>query len=305
MKRTTSAETFAQLLDAADHQEGQLRHFLEYRRNQLELALAQAGVAVHGVVLEIGGGISGQAVLLSETASMVVCTDLPRIESSHGGDISEAARLARFAPRVKWVAASAEALPLVAESVDLVFSSFVFEHIRDRPAAAREVRRVLKPGGRVIVTVPNRMEPIHRAIRFYLFDAPRQLAKILLVWSGAARSLRVPVRTAPPGRPKQVFDAIRVLIGQLNYPPHGAYPDRVTEIKESGPRSWDRLFEEAGLPIAKRFTISLEDYFGLFNDRLTLWWQRRLMALLLRFGRRRIAIILGHSYCLVARKQGF
>lgn len=45
-------------------------------------------------------------------------------------------------------------LPLATASVDLVFSSSVFEHVRDLDGALREIDRVLKPGGRLAAVVP-------------------------------------------------------------------------------------------------------------------------------------------------------
>lgn len=47
-------------------------------------------------------------------------------------------------------------LPLPDASVDVVVSDFVFEHIQDPAAAARELDRVLKPGGWLCVRTPNR-----------------------------------------------------------------------------------------------------------------------------------------------------
>ena len=45
-------------------------------------------------------------------------------------------------------------LPLATASADLVFSSSVFEHVRDLEGALREIDRVLKPGGRLAAVVP-------------------------------------------------------------------------------------------------------------------------------------------------------
>ncbi|MEP7360245.1 MAG: class I SAM-dependent methyltransferase [Chloroflexota bacterium] len=51
--------------------------------------------------------------------------------------------------RVEFVPGHADALPMKAESVDLVISSFVLQLVPDRLAALREAARVLKPGGLV------------------------------------------------------------------------------------------------------------------------------------------------------------
>ena len=49
------------------------------------------------------------------------------------------------------LAGSAEQIPLGDASVDAVWLSTVIHHVRDLAAAAREVRRVLRPGGPVLI----------------------------------------------------------------------------------------------------------------------------------------------------------
>lgn len=49
-----------------------------------------------------------------------------------------------------------EQWPLDTETVDLVISDFVFEHLTDPAATATEVSRVVRPGGWVCVRTPNR-----------------------------------------------------------------------------------------------------------------------------------------------------
>jgi SAM-dependent methyltransferase len=46
------------------------------------------------------------------------------------------------------------ALPFADGSFDLVFATDVVEHVDDDLAALREIRRVLRPGGRALLTVP-------------------------------------------------------------------------------------------------------------------------------------------------------
>jgi SAM-dependent methyltransferase len=55
----------------------------------------------------------------------------------------------------RFVAGTAEALPLAGGSVGLVFASMVYHHLR-AGAALAEVRRVLRPGGHVMIRTPTR-----------------------------------------------------------------------------------------------------------------------------------------------------
>ncbi len=48
---------------------------------------------------------------------------------------------------VQVVVADAESMPLASASVDVAISSFAMQLVPDRPAALREIRRVLRPGG--------------------------------------------------------------------------------------------------------------------------------------------------------------
>ena len=60
-------------------------------------------------------------------------------------------------PGVPVAAANLVALPLADGAVDLVVSSQVVEHLWDQDAFVAECARVLRPGGRLVVTTPNRL----------------------------------------------------------------------------------------------------------------------------------------------------
>ncbi len=64
-------------------------------------------------------------------------------------------RRARARDRVRggvgWLRANAQRLPVAANRIDLVTCHDSFAHLEDRPAALAEFRRVLVPGGRLLI----------------------------------------------------------------------------------------------------------------------------------------------------------
>lgn len=56
---------------------------------------------------------------------------------------------------IEWYEASAEAMPLPDGSFDVVLCQMGLQFMRDKQAVVREMRRVLAPGGRVVLNVPG------------------------------------------------------------------------------------------------------------------------------------------------------
>ena len=54
-------------------------------------------------------------------------------------------------PDVTYLAGSAESIPLPEESCDVVLMFLSFHHVQQRETAAKEIARVLRPGGRVLI----------------------------------------------------------------------------------------------------------------------------------------------------------
>ncbi len=93
-------------------------------------------------VLDLGSGTGRFSGLLAELFGGPV----------YGVEPSEQMRAeAQPAEGVAFLAGRAEAIPLADDSCDLVLMFLSFHHVRDRQAAAREIARVLRPGGRVLI----------------------------------------------------------------------------------------------------------------------------------------------------------
>jgi ubiquinone/menaquinone biosynthesis C-methylase UbiE len=54
-------------------------------------------------------------------------------------------------PDVSYLAGSGESIPLPDKSCDVVLMFLSFHHVREREVAAKEIARVLRPGGRVLI----------------------------------------------------------------------------------------------------------------------------------------------------------
>jgi ubiquinone/menaquinone biosynthesis C-methylase UbiE len=70
------------------------------------------------------------------------------------------ARAASPEAGIQWHEASADQLPCTDESIDVVLCSLGAPFFPDRPAALRDARRVLVPGGRLALNAPGPIPPI-------------------------------------------------------------------------------------------------------------------------------------------------
>lgn len=117
------------------------------------LAYVYAAERVEGIVLEIGTGSGYGVEVIAPRAERFVTVDkhVPAAELLEGYDNVEFRQM--NVPPLEGVAD---------ESVDCVISFQVIEHIKRDEDFVREVHRVLKNGGRFIVSTPNRTMSLTR-----------------------------------------------------------------------------------------------------------------------------------------------
>jgi len=105
--------------------------------------LADNADSVSGVLLDLGAGNQPFKVWYSGLAEKCVAAD---VAPAPGLDV-----LSMAAP-----------LPFASASFDTVLCTSVLEHVHDAEAVVSEIARVLRPGGRLIITVPF-LYPTHEA----------------------------------------------------------------------------------------------------------------------------------------------
>ena len=116
-------------------------------------ALARRVTGTEREVLETaaGTGIVTQALLAALPEASFTVTDLNQA-------MLDVAMARNPGDRVRWQQADAQALPFPDASFDLAVCSFGVMFMPDKPTAYREARRVLRPDGRFLFTVWDRLD---------------------------------------------------------------------------------------------------------------------------------------------------
>ncbi len=121
----------------------ELEHIHRYR------FAAQLGVKK--TVLDIASGEGYGSAFLSHTAKRVIGVDI-------SAPVVEAARQHYRHPNLEFLVGSCSNIPLADSTIDVVVSFETIEHHAEHDAMMREIKRVLRPRGLLIISTPDKLE---------------------------------------------------------------------------------------------------------------------------------------------------
>lgn len=218
------------------------RHAAKYAASEvhrhgpsLPALLAAADPHAGDVALDVATGTGNTALALAPHVAQVTGLDLAGGMLAHARD--RAAQ--EGVPNATFVVGSAEAIPFPDGSFTLVTSRHAPHHFRDLPRFLAEARRILKPGGRLVIAdqispapdlqawidaYQRRRDPSHHAQR--TVPAWQALAREAgLRWAGETL---VPYRlefawwTAQSGSTPDTVQALREMVAALTTPQQAA-----------------------------------------------------------------------------------
>lgn len=118
------------------------------QQRRLEMIACAAQERMQGTILENGCGVGMYVEHMAPMGGRVFGLEY---------DFERATEAGSHSPGI--INAAGEQLPYPTATFDLILSHEVLEHVSDDLQAVREMVRVLKPGGRVIIFCPNRGYP--------------------------------------------------------------------------------------------------------------------------------------------------
>ena len=123
------------------------------QERRLQMILEAAGERAQGVVLENGCGIGMYVEHLSPHVRKILGLELDFERAIQARQVCGELQNAHI------LSAIGEQLPFQTGTFDLILSHEVLEHVQDDRKAVVEMARVLRPGGRMVIFVPNRGYP--------------------------------------------------------------------------------------------------------------------------------------------------
>jgi len=244
----------------------------EIRLRELEKALAN--FPARGRILDLGAGTGFQAASLDALGYSVTAVDIGGRESETpdptGGTLF---------PLDLY---DGHTLPYRSGSFDVVFSSYVLEHVRDPVDLLRECSRVLAPVGKVVMVLPTFSWRLWSIAAFYV-ERTRSIIRGRVAGNlGATREMH-----SQQDHSRAYVSVFRRLIRTLIPPPHGEVGSSLTELVTYTRWCWRRILREADLRIVEEKSLGVFST-GAFLSRMSI--ERRELAARLLGGAGRVYV---------------
>jgi SAM-dependent methyltransferase len=215
------------------------------------ILLSAANVSEGDSVLDVA---CGTGVLAREAITRVGITGSVAGTDPNLGMLAVAERIE---PAVDWREGVAESIPFSDDAVDVVASQFGFMFFTDKLAAAREMLRVAKPAGRVVVAVWDALE------KNPAYAAEVELLE-RLAGSEAADCVRAPFALGDAQRFAEPFQDIATEVSITTHSSRGRFPT-LEAMLEADLRGWlPILGVELEEPLIERILteakVALGDY---------------------------------------------
>jgi ubiquinone/menaquinone biosynthesis C-methylase UbiE len=293
------------------------------RRSEFEILFHNLRMPA-GRSLEVGCGDGFLTALLAREGRFAAGVDMAAPDhQTHSRGLGAPARLRRAldAANLHFLGCRGEALCFADATFDLVLSSYVLEHVRDRPQAVREMKRVAKEDGVIVALVPSWMERVYAPLYYYpsmIWGILRSGSRFLMQRFGERRESAAPSSSAPPeeagerrgGAPEGLREKLRKFFGVYHptfpFPrPHGLYRSSSEELRAHRFGRWKKLFEGEGLVIERAFATRIAPtcLLEMISDGADRAVQGALAGLVKRHGGGGWMRVAAYSLCFVLRRR--
>lgn len=163
--------------------------------------------------------------------------------------------------------------------MDLIFSSNLIEHLPNPDQCLAECKRVVKPEGLIIHTVPNRTWKVFTLLLYYPFGIKvilwRMFSRNKSAWLSRFTDTKIKLDGNLRLR-SNTYSLKKHLLPKT----HGIYKSHLSEFKSWGEKHWINMFERKGLEVINivrlpfyfawgynfRFILRLGNYLGLSSS---------------------------------------
>jgi SAM-dependent methyltransferase len=189
-------------------------------------------------VLEIGGGSGYQASLIAAMGCQVLSFDL--------ASSSELATQENFYPVQIY---DGQHIPVADQSIDVIFSSNVLEHVKNLPLLLEEMQRVLKPEGVAVHILPSPAWRFWTSMGYFGFVLKSLFG--LQRPSPGVGTAPITMQDVSKAAGKRGWSQVVKRAILIPFIAHGEYPNALAEFYYYSRSRWVRVFRDNGFYLEK------------------------------------------------------